>query len=73
LEASITYSQNLQDIGIVLSLRENQVWASWLDDRAPVMLGDHEATLAVMRDFIRQSELGERLMNKAPKGGHAPI
>jgi hypothetical protein len=73
LEASIAYSQDLKDIGIVLSLRDNQVWASWLDDRAPVMLGDHEATLAVMRDFIRQSELGERLVNRAASLGRAPI
>ena len=69
MEAPIAYSQDLKDISIVLSLRDNQVWASWLDDRAPVMLGDHQAALTVMRDFIRQSEFGERLVNRTPPVG----
>jgi len=69
LEASIACSQDLKDIGVVLSLRDDQVWVSWLDGRAPVMLGDHSAVLTVMRDFIRQSELGERLVNRAANDG----
>ena len=64
LEASIVQSQDLEDIGIVLSLRDDLVWASWRDDRAPVVLGDHRAVLSAMHDFIRQSEIGERLVNK---------
>ena len=49
--------------GFVLSLRNGEVWASWNDDRAPIPLGDYGAVLAVMHDFIQQSEIGERLMN----------
>jgi hypothetical protein len=69
LETSITRIQDLEDI--VLSLRDDLVWASWPDDRAPVVLGDHGAVLAVMRDFIRQSEIGERLVSKALAGHRA--
>jgi hypothetical protein len=73
LEASIAYPPDINDLGVILSLRDDQVWASWLDDRAPVMLGDHAVVLAVMRDFIRQSELGERLVNRASKSTRAQI
>jgi hypothetical protein len=68
LEGSIAYSQDLNDNGIVLSLRDDQVWASWIDGRAPIMLGDHHAVLTVMRDFIGQSEIGERLVSRGSGG-----
>ena len=71
LEGSIAGSHDLKDVGIVLSLRDDQVWASWRDARAPVMLGDHGVVLAAMRDFIRQSELGERLMKRGSTGHRA--
>jgi len=61
--------QTFDDSSLVLSLRDDQVWAGWPDDRVAVRLGDHGAVLAVMRDFIRQSELGERLMRNGGKNG----
>ena len=71
LEGSIGHSHDLTDLGIVLSLRDDQVWASWRDARAPVLLGDHGVVLTAMREFIRQSELGERLMRRGSKGDAA--
>ena len=59
-----------KDIALVLSLRDDQVWASWPDDRVAIRMGEHDAVLAVMRDFIRQSELGERLTRNDRAGGH---
>jgi hypothetical protein len=59
--------QNLSGAGLVLSLRDGAVWASWADDRAPVRLGEHDAVLLEMRTFILQSEVAERLIRTARK------
>ena len=72
MEGSIAHSQDLQDIGIVLSLKDDQVWASWIDGRPAIMLGDHHVVLTVMRDFIRASEIGERLIAKGSNDGRTP-
>ena len=47
---------------LVLSLRDGQVWASWLDGRPAVRLGEHDAVIDEMRTFILQSEVAERLV-----------
>jgi hypothetical protein len=49
---------------LVLSLRDGQVWASWLDGRPAVRLGEHDAVIDEMRTFILQSEVAERLIRR---------
>ena len=57
-------------MGVILSVKDDKVWASWIDDRAPVMLGEHRAVLRAMSDLIQQSAIGERLVNRsAPSEG----
>ncbi len=48
---------------LILSLVDGFVWASWPGTIASVKLGDEAAVTAVMRDFLVQCELGERLTN----------
>jgi hypothetical protein len=56
---------------IVLSLRDGEVWASWPDARPPVQLGQHDSVVHMMRNFIRQSEVAEKLSRYARSGGIA--
>jgi hypothetical protein len=49
--------------GVILSLVDGFVWASWPGTIASVKLGDEASVTAVMRDFLAQCELGERLTN----------
>jgi len=46
---------------LIFSLAEGFVWASWPGTRASVKLGIQTSVTAVMRDFLAQCELGERL------------
>ena len=49
------------DRDLIFSSREGFVWASWLDTEVAVRLGRHEIVAAMMRDFLEQDALGERL------------
>jgi hypothetical protein len=50
-------------VPIIISLVDDFVWVCWPGTSGSVRLGDHEAVIAVMRDFLAQCELGERLKN----------
>ena len=47
--------------GIVFSLENGQVWASWYGQATPVLLGSRLEVSAMMRDFLAQEELARRL------------
>jgi hypothetical protein len=47
--------------GIVFSLEEGQVWASWYGQGPPLVLGSQRKVAAMMKDFLAQVELGKRL------------
>ncbi|MBT2135675.1 hypothetical protein KK137_15150 [Croceibacterium sp. LX-88] len=47
--------------GVIFSLKDGEVWASWPDDPGAVRLGEVAEVAAMMRDFLQQLELGERL------------
>ena len=47
--------------GIVFSLKDDEVWASWYGSDQPVRLGTQEKVEYMMADFLAQGELGRRL------------
>jgi hypothetical protein len=47
--------------GIVFSLEQGEVWASWYGQGPPVLLGTQRKVATMMADFLRQEELGRRL------------
>lgn len=49
------------ELGIVFSLRDGLVWASWPDTEISVRLGRHDMVASMMRDFLAQDALGKRL------------
>lgn len=51
--------------GIVFSLRDNKVWASWHGSDQPVCLGTQDHVEYMMSDFLAQGELGRRLSRHA--------
>lgn len=51
--------------GVVFSLRDNQVWASWYGQGAPVLLGSEAKVSTMMQDFLAQVEVGKRLNGDA--------
>lgn len=55
-----------QDLGIIFSLRDGYVWASWLDSEASVRLGRHDMVTSMMRDFLAQDAIGLRLSELRP-------
>jgi hypothetical protein len=50
--------------GIVFSLEDNEVWASWYGSDQPVRLGTQDKVEYMMADFLAQGELGRRLAAK---------
>jgi hypothetical protein len=46
---------------IIFSLRDGYVWASWPGTNASVRLGRYEMVPAMMRDFLEQDAVGQRL------------
>jgi hypothetical protein len=48
---------------IIFSLVDGFVWVCWPGTSASVRLGNHELVVAMMRDFLAQCDLGERLAN----------
>jgi hypothetical protein len=56
------------DSNVVFSLADGFVWASWPGTSGMVKLGRHEHVMAMMRDYLAQSVVGERLTQRgAPK------
>jgi hypothetical protein len=50
--------------GIVFSLREGEVWASWYDEDPPLRLGSRSSVAEMMKDFLAQEEVGNRLTGR---------
>ena len=48
--------------GVIFSLRNGEVWASWHGWPETVRLGPIADVSAMMEDFLRQGEVGERLL-----------
>jgi hypothetical protein len=73
--ASQTDSYDMGDAttAIIFSFADGFVWASWPGTAAKVRLGRHENVTAMMRDFLAQSELGERLANSTPRPDSARL
>ena len=51
--------------GIVFSLDDGKVWASWYGQGPPVLLGSQKKVSGMMEDFLAQEEVGKRLTRKA--------
>lgn len=47
--------------GIIFSLEDNHAWASWDGESFAVRLGPQAEVAEMMRDFLAQLEVGERL------------
>ncbi len=47
--------------GIVFSLEQEQVYASWYGQDAPLLLGSRHRVKSMMQDFLAQEELAKRL------------
>jgi hypothetical protein len=54
---------------IVFSLLDGNVWASWPSKSASVELGRYAAVTYMMRDFLAQCDLGERLNDRKASQG----
>ena len=50
--------------GVVFSLEEGEVWASWYGRGRPVLLGSEDKVSTMMHDFLAQLEVGKRLNGK---------
>ena len=50
--------------GVIFSLEKGQVWASWNGTELNVRLGTVATVVAMMRDFMAQTELGERMVKR---------
>jgi hypothetical protein len=64
---SVNPDRTLSNAPLVLSLRDGMVWASWSDDREPVLLGEHDSVLVELQTFILQAEVATRLLRAAGK------
>ena len=51
--------------GIVFSLEDEQVWASWYGNSPPVRLGSQTKVSRMMKDFLAQIEVGRRLNGRS--------
>ena len=51
---------------VIFSLVDGYVWASWPGASATVKLGTYFEVSTMMRDFLAQSALGERLTSAIP-------
>ena len=54
---------------LIFSSRDGFAWVSWPGAEAAVRLGRHETVAAMMRDFLAQDALGNRL---AKSRRHSP-
>jgi hypothetical protein len=51
--------------GIVFSLEQGTVWASWYGQGSPVRLGSQRRVSEMMKDFLAQEELAKRLNRRS--------
>jgi hypothetical protein len=63
--------ENHWEPDIVFSLRDGFVWVSWPETEAAIKLGRHEAVAHMMRDFLAQDALGQRLTELEGKSGES--
>lgn len=56
------------EAGIIFSSRDGFVWVSWPETEAVVRLGRQDAVSAMMRDFLAQNALAERLNIRRRQG-----
>ena len=54
---------------VIFSLVDGTVWANWTGKSASVELGDYDTVTHMMRDFLAQCELGERLAGRKVNDG----
>src|SRR4030095_7609500 len=66
--ASISDRHWERGLGIIFSLRDGFVWASWPDSDASVRLGSHDLVAAMMRGFLGQDAIGLRLSQHRADG-----
>ena len=52
--------------GIVFSLEDGQVWASWYGQDSPVLLGSQRRVSEMMEDFLAQGRVANRLARSIP-------
>lgn len=52
--------------GVVFSLEDGKVWASWYGQNLPVLLGSESKVSRMMHDFLAQVEVGKRLNGEKP-------
>ena len=64
-DRSTFHNREQPELAIIFSLRDGYVWASWPDTEASVRLGRHEMVAGMMRDFLAQDALGDRLANRS--------
>lgn len=57
--------------GIIFSLEQGEVWASWCGQGHPVRLGNRRKVANMMEDFLKQEELAKRLAAKPEPGSKA--
>lgn len=53
---------------IIFSFVDGAVWASWPSQKGSVKLGAYDAVTYMMRDFLAQCELGERMAHRRANG-----
>jgi hypothetical protein len=51
--------------GVVLSHRNGSVWVSWEATTTSIEMGPADEVIEMMRDFLAQTDLGERLARRA--------
>jgi hypothetical protein len=49
---------------VIFSLSDGVVWASWPEKTGWVELGPYESVIYMMRNFLAQCEVGERMAAK---------
>ena len=58
--------------GIVFSLENGEVWASWYGQEHPVLLGSQPKVTEMMKDFLAQVEIGNWLNRPRGRSGEQP-
>jgi hypothetical protein len=53
---------------LVFSMKDDAVWVTWPGTSATVRLGPHDAVTAMMRDYLAQTALAERLQGRLSEG-----
>jgi hypothetical protein len=54
--------------GVIFSMEDGHVWASWYGQGPPVCLGSQQKVGRMMEDFLAQEELAKRFARQASGG-----